>query len=124
MFAANLFLSIGALTIFDACVLWLVHGRVSTEAYLLLVAVDFLVFYTAPVDMLVFWLLTLGIVYGPLFSIAGLLTKLPLWPAPAYYLKYILHGPVSHLTLEGSWRYGLFLIMFVLGWILAWIQDS
>jgi hypothetical protein len=116
LFSQSLLLSVGSLAIVDLLVVLLVSRKIPQGTPLaLIVLVDFLVFYTAPVDLLVYWLLILGIIYSPLFSLLGVYAKIPVWPAPAYYLSYVIHGPVTHLTIMGSWRYFLFATMWTMG---------
>lgn len=115
LFSQSLSLSVLALAMLDIAVLLLVSRRVRGLPYGILVMFDFLVFYTAPVDLLIIWLLLLGIVYSPLFSLLALYAKVPFWPAPAYYLNYVIHGPLSGLTFSGSWRYFLFVTTFSIG---------
>lgn len=119
LFSHSLSLSLLALATLDIAVLLLVSRRVKGLPYAVLVLLDFLVFYTAPVDLLIIWLLLLGVVYSPLFSVLALYAKVPLWPAPAYYLDYVIHGPLSGLTLNGSWRYFLFAGLWTTGITLA-----
>ena len=119
LFSQSLTISLGVLVIIDTTVLLTFYRTQAFGIFLIVATVDSIIWFTSPTDMLVYWILLAGIFINPLFSILAAVTKFPVF-APSLYINYVLTGPLARLTTFGSWRYGLFIIMFGLSWWMFW----
>lgn len=119
LFAVNLQTSIMALTIIDTFILLALYGFLPLKQFLVLAILDSIIWFSAPTDLLVYWILLGGILINPLFSVLAAVTKFPVF-VPSLYLNYVLSQPLSHLTIAGSWRYFLFTGMFLFSWWTFW----
>ena len=118
LFSQNLETALMWLILIDTIVLFTLYRTQALGPFLVLAVIDSIVWFTSPTDMLVLWMLFMGIFISPLFSVLAAVTKFPVG-APWYYMQYDFSHPLSHPSLQ-SWRYILFIAMFALSWWTFW----